>query len=150
MDAKIDITKLLNDPDALTELKRQRDALDAIIQGVEQFQGADFPSSVEGGKAPTKKKLSTLAEIGPATFYEMSAAAAAKKYLRMCQQVPQSTNAIADALTRGGLKRAGDDRKFRASLHTSMSRDPEIAKIETQKGMWGLKEWFNNKAGTEG
>jgi hypothetical protein len=86
--------------------------------------------------------LNAPAKIEKDTFYNMTLPDAARKFLQMSNRKPQTTNAIIDALEKGGLKRT-----TYASMYGSLSRRVnQVGDIVNVNGDWGLPEWYGAKA----
>ena len=99
----------------------------------ERMSGIALTSGALPQNAPTK--------IEKDTFYNMTLPDAAKKFLTMCGRKPQTTNAIIDALEKGGLKRT-----TYASMYASLSRrENNVGDIVNVNGDWGLPEWYGAK-----
>ena len=95
----------------------------------ERSAGVLIPAQVSGASARVIEKDS---------FYNMTLPEAAKKYLAMCGRKPQTTNAIIDALEKGGLKRTSY-----GSMYASLSRrENNVRDIVNVNGDWGLAEWY--------
>lgn len=94
------------------------------------------------GMALTSGAIATVpAKIEKDTFYNLTLPDAAKKFLAMSNRKPQTTNAIIDALEKGGLKRT-----TYASMYTSLSRrEVNVGDIVNVNGDWGLPEWYGAK-----
>jgi hypothetical protein len=94
------------------------------------------------GMALTSGATSTVpAKIEKDTFYNLTLPDAAKKFLAMSNRKPQTTNAIIDALEKGGLKKT-----TYASMYTSLSRrESNVGDIVNVNGDWGLPEWYGAK-----
>ncbi len=84
---------------------------------------------------------STPAKIEKDTFFNMTLPDAAKKFLAMSNRKTQTTNAIIDALEKGGLKKT-----TYASMYASLSRrENNVGDIVNVNGDWGLPEWYGAK-----
>ena len=81
------------------------------------------------------------AKIEKDTFYNMTLPEAARKFLQMGGKKPQTTNAIIEALAKGGLKRT-----TYASMYASLSRrENNVGDIINVNGDWGLPEVSGQK-----
>jgi hypothetical protein len=78
-------------------------------------------------------------EIAPDEFTGLTIAEAAHKYLKKVGRPARTTEAIVDALTRGGLQRISP-----ASVSTILFRghNADAPVVRIQKGLWGLAEWY--------
>src|SRR2546430_8646508 len=83
----------------LADLRRKRDELDKAIAGIEIILGLTPSGGAALGAAAANGEP---AEVRPDSFFGMSIANAAQKYLLMVKK-PQTTPEIASALHRGGL-----------------------------------------------
>jgi hypothetical protein len=68
----------------------------------------------------------------------MSIAESAKKYLGMSGKKPQTTDAITDALNRGGVIASRDS--VGTILVRVANQDGDIVRVG--RGLWGLLEWY--------
>src|SRR5437868_7036858 len=85
--------------------------------------------------------LGVPAKIEKDTFYNLTLPEAARKFLLMSGKKPQTTNAIIEALAKGGLKRT-----TYASMYASLSRrENNVGDIVNVNGDWGLPEWYGAK-----
>jgi hypothetical protein len=85
--------------------------------------------------------LQASTKIEKDTFYNMTLPDAAKKLLAMSSRKPQTTNAIIEALEKGGLKKT-----TYASMYASLSRrENNVGDIVNVNGDWGLPEWYGAK-----
>jgi hypothetical protein len=85
--------------------------------------------------------LGQPAKIEKDTFYNMTLPDAARKFLSMSGRKTQTTNAIIEALAKGGLKRT-----TYASMYASLSRrENNVGDIINVNGDWGLPEWYGAK-----
>ncbi len=78
-------------------------------------------------------------EIAPDAFTGMSIVEGAIKWLGMAGQPARTTEAIVDALKKGGLQRVTP-----ASTATLLVRSHNSggAIVRAQKGLWGLEAWY--------
>ncbi|MEK7405726.1 MAG: hypothetical protein AAB225_11515 [Acidobacteriota bacterium] len=86
---------------------------------------------------PTVARAGGEAEIAHDTFFGMTIAEAARKYLGIVK-ASKSTGEIAAALEQGGLKHASED--FGTTLRSIIGRREEF--IRVPNGDWGLTEWY--------
>lgn len=76
-------------------------------------------------------------EVRHDTFFAMTIADAAKKYLSM-MKATKSTAVIAEALERGGLKHSS--KSFPTTLRSVLGPREEFTRVPN--GDWGLSEWY--------
>ncbi|MGH9722068.1 MAG: hypothetical protein ACRD8O_17815, partial [Bryobacteraceae bacterium] len=75
----------------------------------------------------------------PGDFLTMSIPDATKKHLESARQ-KQSTQAVMDALEKGGLPRA----KYNTVYSILRRRERQVGDIINMQGDWALKEWYPN------
>jgi hypothetical protein len=113
------------------ELVEQIDADIATLKGMAERTGTVLSASSPQSTGGTGK-------IESDTFFSMSIADAAAKYLRMVNKKPQPTNAIIDALERGGLKRSAY-----TTVYSILSRRRDkVGDVVNVNGDWALQEWY--------
>lgn len=126
----------INISSMVAQLKAQRIAMDEAIAALEKLESLGFGSM----QAPSgsSNNNGSVQEIQRDTFFGMSIADAAKKFLGMSGRKPQTTDAITDALGRGGLSARGD------SVGTILVRvaNQEGDIVRVGRGLWGLLEWY--------
>ncbi len=118
----------------LVDLKARRAALDQAIAGIEAIIGeGPIPGIPQiNGRGPAQ-------EILPDTFVGLNIAEAAAKYLTMVGRPARATEAITDALNRGGLD------VTQASVGTVLLRNHnqgESNVVRVGRGLWGLADWY--------
>ncbi len=119
----------------LTDLKMRRARLDAVIAAIESIIGE---ADVTPDQIPEKGDSAGLSpSVHPDTFFGLSIAEAAKKYLKMARRA-QHISAIAEAIGQGGLKKPSEN--VLSSILVRAAKGREVAKVG--KGMWGLAEWY--------
>src|ERR1700737_3539715 len=133
-------TEGINISSMVAQLKAQRIAMDEAIAALEKLESLGFGSM----QAPPTggNNHAGIQEIQPDTFYGMSIAEAAKKFLTMSGRKPQTTDAITDALARGGLSANRD------SVGTILVRiaNQEGDIVRVGRGLWGLLDWYPGRA----
>jgi hypothetical protein len=94
--------------------------------------------AIPGGSKPTTTG-GTPVVIPPGAFTGRSIVEAAAMWLGMVGQPARSTEAIVDALKKGGLQRVTP-----ASTATLLIRDHNNNGpiVRVQKGLWGLEAWY--------
>jgi len=119
----------------IAQLKEQERAISEAINALQKLESLGLGAM----QAPTDFSTGAIPqEIQPDTFYGMSIAEAAKKYLGMSGKKPQTTDAITDTLNRGGLSATRD------SVGTILVRvaNQEGDIVRVGRGLWGLFEWY--------
>jgi hypothetical protein len=111
------------------QLVEQIDADIAALKAMAERAGAVLP--VTGSSAGVSSK------IEKDTFYNMSIAEAAAKFLKMNKK-PQATNTIIDALEMGGLRRSA----YQTVYSILSRRQKVIGDIVNVNGDWALQEWY--------
>jgi hypothetical protein len=119
----------------IAQLKQQQTVLAEAIGALEKLESSGFgsmqaPSGLSGSGIPR--------EIQPDTFYGMSIAEAARKFLAVSGKKPQTTDSITDALGRGGLTATRDS--VGTILVRVANQDGDIVRVG--RGLWGLFEWY--------
>ncbi len=126
---------------AIAALEARRVQVNAEIDAdIAKLQ--DIGERMSGVALTSVAPLIAPAKIEKDTFYNMTLPDAARKFLQMSNRKPQTTNAIIDALEKGGLKRT-----TYASMYGSLSRRVnQVGDIVNVNGDWGLPEWYGAKA----
>ncbi len=125
---------------AIAALEARREQVNAEIDA-DIAKLREIGERMSGVALTSGATLSVPSKIEKDTFYNMTLPDAAKKFLAMCAKKPQTTNAIIDALEKGGLKKTSY-----ASMYTSMSRrENNIGDIINVNGDWGLPEWYGKQ-----
>lgn len=122
----------------LADLKSKRDALNAAIAGIEGMIGQNttiIPSTGSSGFSGSSP------DVQSDTFFNMSIADAAKKFLAM-KKAAQSTQDIADALEKGGMTHTSENwaNTVGSVLNRINDAQGDIAKVK--RGTWGLAIWY--------
>ena len=89
------------------------------------------------GGAPSATSRGGETEISHDSFFGMTIADAAKKYLSMVKAT-KSTAVIAEALERGGLKHSS--KSFPTTLRSILGPREDFTRVPN--GDWGLAEWY--------
>src|SRR5438093_839668 len=88
----------------LAELRAQVDRLQALIAAVESG-GENLPGGIGAGASPRLID----SQVRPDSFFGMTTPGAVRKFLEMMGKgAPQSAQAIAEALVKGGLDKPGN------------------------------------------
>jgi hypothetical protein len=126
---------------AIAALEARRAQVNAEIDAdISKLQ--EIGERMSGVALTSGAPLGVPAKIEKDTFYNMTLPDAAKKFLAMSGRKPQTTNAIIDALEKGGLKKT-----TYASMYASLSRrENNVGDIVNVNGDWGLPEWYGGKA----
>src|SRR5437867_2538582 len=125
---------------AIAALEARREQVNAEIDA-DIAKLREIGERMSGVALTSGAPLNVPAKIEKDTFYNMTLPDAAKKFLAMSGKKPQTTNAIVDALEKGGLKRTSY-----ASMYTSLSRRANnVGDIVNVNGDWGLPEWYGSK-----
>jgi hypothetical protein len=124
---KIDYKTLLEDA------KRQKAEAEAVIAFAERQLGVAKSSS----GTPAAPPQSGVVEIQADTFHGKNIFQATEKYLSMVGRPARSTEEIAEALGRGGVTATA------GSVATILGRDKSGRVSRVKRGLWGLKEWYN-------
>ena len=127
-------TSVSGSADIAENLKEQERAIGEAIGALQKLESLGFGAM----QAPTDFGTTTPREIQPDTFYGMSIAEAAKKYLGMSGKKTQTTDAITDALNRGGVSASRDS--VGTILVRVANQDGDIVRVG--RGLWGLFEWY--------
>jgi len=117
---------------AIANLEAERDEINRLIDGLRRRS-----ARADGVPFVPSTRTAEEAEIQHDSFFGMTVADAAKKYLSM-KKASQSTADIAAALERGGLKHSSKD--FATSLRTTLNPKEEFLRVPN--GDWGLTEWY--------
>ncbi len=121
----------------LADMRARRAALDNAIAGMEAMLGES--SSAGGLGTPNGGVGSQGQEIQADTFVGRNISEATAHYLRMVGRPARSTEAVTEALNRGGLV------VTQPSVGTVLLRshnrgEGEIVRVG--RGIWGLAEWY--------
>lgn len=114
---------------ALADLEVRKAKIEAMIANIRELmaQGVSAPGpSGPGG-------------IKPGAFHKMTIPDATKKYLETVHQ-KQGTQAVIDALEKGGLPRG----KYNTVYSILARRQKQVGDIINMQGDWALKEWYPN------
>lgn len=126
---------------AIAALETRREQVNAEIDA-DIAKLRDIGERMSGMALTSGATLSAPGKIEKDTFYNLTLPDAAKKFLAMCGKKTQTTNAIIDALEKGGLKKT-----TYASMYASLSRrETNVGDIINVNGDWGLPEWYGAKA----
>ena len=126
----------------LADLESQKKVIDNGIAAMRALLGNPAISAVDDHvPASHSHHAGNNTEIRPDTFFNLSVVAAAKKFLEM-SRAPKSSQEIADALEKGGVKHKAQN--FKLTVQTLLKRrareKADIAKVA--RGQWGLLAWY--------
>jgi hypothetical protein len=133
----------------IADLEARRTELDSAIDLIKRMK--DSVSSWGGLTIPigtgtlTETPFSGSDNIPSDAFFGLTIADAAVKYLdKWANRKPQSTNAIVEALERGGQKRS----KYTTVYGILSRRAKKEGDVVNVKGDWGLKSWYLGSGGS--
>jgi hypothetical protein len=109
-----------------SNIEELRTTLATLLRLQSEYSGAPSPGT-RGGDA----------EISHDTFFNMTIADAAKKYLGMVKAT-KSTADIAESLERGGLKHSSKD--FPTTVRSILGPREDFTRVPN--GDWGLADWY--------
>lgn len=114
---------------ALVDLEVRKSKIEAMIANIRELQTQGVSAPGPGGSGGVR----------PGSFLTMSIPDATKKHLESAHQ-KQSTQAVMDALEKGGLPRA----KYNTVYSILRRREKQVGDIINMQGDWALKEWYPN------
>jgi hypothetical protein len=119
----------------IADLEAKRAEIDSMLESVKRFRDGFMLGFAAGSSVIT----ADLTGIPSDAFFGMTIADAAMKFLAgWAGKKPQSTNAIIDALERGGQKR-----KAYPTVHSILNRrSKKQGDVVNVNGDWGLAEWY--------
>lgn len=118
---------------------RQRDELNVVIEYLGRLVGRQAPND-QANKEPDEAALPNasadpVALVGDGEFFGKSSTEAAAEVLaRVGRSRPLKTEAIFEAVTKGGVKITT------AALYRGLFRSPKFTRVG--KSLWGLTEWY--------
>jgi hypothetical protein len=115
----------------LADLEARKAKLEAAIESIRAI--------LAQGGAGTSGPIGPSGSIAPDAFLQMSIPDATKKYLGSTRQ-KQSTQAIIDALEKGGLPKS----KYNTVYSILSRRQKQVGDIINMDGDWALAEWYPN------
>src|SRR5689334_9512097 len=115
--------------DLEARIRNMQTALETLKHLRASFTGDPIPLAATSTRTDT--------ELRHDTFFSMTIAEAAKKYLNMVK-ITKSTADIAAALEVGGLKHSSKD--FPANVRSIIGDREDF--IRVPNGDWGLAEWY--------
>src|SRR5436853_1374211 len=115
---------------ALQDLETERDELNLLIEALKKR------IANAGGRITQSMRATNEKDIAADTFFNMTIADAAHKYLEIVKQT-RSTSEIAQALERGGLKHASKD--FNTTIRSTLGLKGDFIRVNN---LWGLTEWY--------
>lgn len=119
---------------AIEDVEGKIRQLQAVLETLRSLRAA--PADGSSPSAPVGSSREGDTEIRHDTFFGMTIADAARKYLTMVKHT-KSTADIASALESGGMKHASKD--FNMTLRSVLSPREEFVRVNSD---WGLTEWY--------
>jgi hypothetical protein len=121
----------------LADLKAKRADLDVAIAGIERMVG--LATAAQGAASIDVTQHGS--DVEPDSFFGMSIADAAKKFLAM-KKKPQTTADIAEALEKGGMTHTSGNwgNTVGSVLNRIDGSTGEIVRVK--RGTWGLASWY--------
>jgi len=130
----------------------EREELNTFIAVLSRRLGISEPSQAATTESPVETSTTdpnrpVADSIREGQFYGMSGPKAARAVLELVgRSRPLKTDAIFEAITKGGVKIGSS-----GTLYRSLFRDPDFHKVG--RGLWGLTEWYpaasRKRSGTE-
>ena len=117
---------------ALLDIDARIAKLQGIADGIREMLSGGLSGSLPGGGSPG-------GGVRPDTFLKMSIPDATKKYLGITRE-KQSTQAVMDALEKGGLPPS----KYNTVYSILRRRSKQVGDIINRNGDWALDEWYPN------
>jgi hypothetical protein len=117
---------------ALADIEAQIAKLQSAAEVLRDILARTGGGPVKGGGGPGSG-------IRPDTFLKMSIPDGTKKLLEMTRE-KQSTQAVMDALVKGGLPPS----KYNTVYSILARREKNVGDIINMKGDWALAEWYPN------
>lgn len=119
---------------------RQRDELTVVIEYLSKLVGRstdpEQKSDAQADLLPPSPNAEPADLIGEGEFFGKSSTEAAAEVLaRVGRTRPLKTQAIFEAITKGGVKVGAPD-----ALYRSLFRNSKFTKVG--KSLWGLTEWY--------
>lgn len=116
----------------LADIEARIAKLQATADGIREIMAA-------AGGSPSGPSGPRGGGIRPDTFLKMSIPDATKTLLEMTRE-KQSTQAVIDALVKGGLPES----KYNTVYSILARREKNVGDIINMRGDWALKEWYPN------
>lgn len=126
-------------PDDMTDLDAMIEAFEAKIVSLQEAVAALRKAKEALGGAGGIGGARSEGEVGSDTFTGMTIAEAAEKYLRIVGRPARTTDNIAEALARGGLRKVSPA-SVASILVREHNSDGQVVRV--QKGVFGLASWY--------
>ena len=138
----------------IADLKAQILRLEQAIEVIRAVQtGAQIPAAAQSSALPSNGgpgKTAEAIEIAMDEFHQMTVGAAIRKYLGMRGRKPATTAEVIQALTKGGQS-GSEGSNYNVVVNNTLNRlqaaDGGISRV--RRGVWGLREWYENKGKSE-
>jgi hypothetical protein len=121
---------------AIADLEARIRSMQITLETLKQLRGGDGTSF----SAPSAAARLGDSEVQHDSFFGMTIADAAKKYLAM-MKTTKSTADIAAGLEQGGLKHSSKD--FSTTVRSILGSREDFLRVPN--GDWGLSEWYPGK-----
>lgn len=126
----------------LEQLRKERDDLNVLIQGLERRLGiAQDPNLEKDSNAPQPRIKISVESIPVGFFHNLSYAAAAEKLLTLNPGHPLKTNEILDAMRKSGMEITS--KNAIQILYTTLKRSHRFERVAGRA--WGLADWYPDK-----
>lgn len=124
----------------LEQLRKERDELNLLIQGLEKRLGI-VPEQSEANAGVTPRVTISVDSIPVGFFHNLSQAEAAEKLLRLNPSHALTTKEILDAFRKSGMH--ATSKNALTILYTTLKRSPKFQRVAGKA--WGLSEWYPEK-----
>lgn len=135
----------------LADLEAKKAQIEAAIATIKALKGGgQLPPSIKASVDTQSAVAGDVIELEIDAFHKLTTAQSIRKYLGMRNRRPATTQEIVEALTAGGQANA-DGPNFAVVVSNSLKRlaaDDGVA-TKVKRGVWGLKEWYQNKSKTD-
>jgi hypothetical protein len=126
----------------LKELRKERDELNVLIQGLEKRLGIATSQETSGLDVQEEELraagIPTVTSMPIGFFHNLSQAAAAEKLLKMNPGQALTTAQILESFKHSGMKI--NPKNAITILYTALSRSPRFERVGNKA--WGLGEWY--------
>jgi len=120
----------------IADLEAKRDQLTLMIENLKNMRSMASMVGVPGTAPAAQRGPLAEHEIGHDTFFGMTIADAARKYLGIVKRT-KTTDEIVEAVESGGLKHASQD--FNKTVRSVLGQQEGFVRVN---GEWGLTEWY--------
>lgn len=126
----------------LEQLRREREEINLLIQGLEKRLGIIPEQSEANGKISQAPRVTVSIDSIPVGFFHnLSQADAAEKLLRLNRTQALTTKEILDAFRKSGMEITS--KNALTILYTTLKRSPKFERVAGKA--WGLSEWYPEK-----